>query len=170
MFATVHWTLCSGPPGRDRAGGTGPRTVHGASGHASSRRIAMVALPPNTARLSVEPPPPPLQPIPASADGRVGISDASRQLRALAMLSGSLTDPLTPTDAADVVERQALAVLDAPSGAAAPPGGFPRTDPVVPPNPLAPPPPPGPPPGAGRPGGPRPPVHASGSPPRWPGA
>src|SRR4029453_15945083 len=40
------------------------------------------------------------------SDLRGGVSDASRQLRALAMLSGSLTDPLTPRDAADVVGRQ----------------------------------------------------------------
>ena len=116
---------------RQREGrGTGPRTAHGASGDASSRTIAMVALPPNTARLSVEPPPPPLEPIPASADVPGGISDASRQLRALAMLSGSLTDPLTPTDAADVVERQALAVLDATSAVVVTLGEFPPNDAV----------------------------------------
>jgi signal transduction histidine kinase len=90
----------------------------------------MFALLPNTARLSVEPPPPPLEPIPASPDVRGGISDASRQLRALAMLSGSLTDPLTPTDAADVVERQALAVLDATSAVVVTLGEFPPNDAV----------------------------------------
>jgi len=59
---------------------------------------------------------------------RGGISDASRQLRALAMLSGSLTDPLTPRDAADVVERQALAVLDATSAVVVTLGEFPPND------------------------------------------
>ena len=89
----------------------------------------MVALPPNTARRSVELPPPPIEPIPAS-EVRGSISDASRQLRALAMLSGSLTDPLTPTDAADVVERQALAVLDATSAVVVTLGAFPPNDAV----------------------------------------
>jgi signal transduction histidine kinase len=50
------------------------------------------------------------------ADGNDdAISKASRRLRALATLSGSLTDPLTPEEAADLVERQALAVLGASS-------------------------------------------------------
>jgi signal transduction histidine kinase len=53
------------------------------------------------------------------------ISEASRQLRALAMLSGSLTDPLTPEDAAEVVERQALAVLGATSAVVMTLGQFP---------------------------------------------
>ncbi|GAC1647336.1 MAG: hypothetical protein NVS4B3_01230 [Gemmatimonadaceae bacterium] len=57
--------------------------------------------------------------------GNGGISAASRQLRALAMLSGSLTDPLTPEDAADVVERQALAVLGATSAVVVTLGQFP---------------------------------------------
>ena len=42
-------------------------------------------------------------------------SNASRRLRALATLSGSLTDLLTAEEAADLVERQALAVLGASS-------------------------------------------------------
>jgi signal transduction histidine kinase len=88
----------------------------------------MVALPLNTARLPIEPPP--LDTVAASADVRGGVSDASRQLRALALLSGSLTDPLTPTDAADVVERQALAVLDATSAVVVTLGDFPPNDPV----------------------------------------
>ena len=53
------------------------------------------------------------------------ISDASRELRALAMLSGSLTDPLTPEDAADVIERQALSVLGATSAVVVTLGEFP---------------------------------------------
>jgi signal transduction histidine kinase len=52
----------------------------------------------------------------AAPDENVGaISNASRRLRALAELSGSLTDPLTAEEAADLVERQALAVLGASS-------------------------------------------------------
>lgn len=43
------------------------------------------------------------------------ISNASRRLRALAALSGSLTDPLTAEEAADLVEQQALTVLGASS-------------------------------------------------------
>src|SRR5687768_18218320 len=66
------------------------------------------------------------------------ISDASRQLRALAMLSGSLTDPLTPRDAADVVERQALAVLGATSAVVVTLGGFPPNDVLAGGPPLAP--------------------------------
>src|SRR5947209_8695019 len=52
--------------------------------------------------------------LPSDGDG-APISKASRRLRALATLSGSLTDPLTPEEAADLVERQALAVLGASS-------------------------------------------------------
>src|SRR5688572_5430687 len=62
------------------------------------------------------------------SDARGSISEASRQLRALAMLSGSLTDPLTPRDAADVVERQALAVLGATSAVVVTLGEFPPND------------------------------------------
>jgi signal transduction histidine kinase len=51
----------------------------------------------------------------ASPDSFGPISTASRRLRALAELSGSLTDPLTAEEAADLVERQALAVLGASS-------------------------------------------------------
>src|SRR5690242_12241198 len=43
------------------------------------------------------------------------VSNASRRLRALAALSGSLTDPLIPEEAADLVEQQALIVLGASS-------------------------------------------------------
>jgi signal transduction histidine kinase len=45
----------------------------------------------------------------------VPVSDASRELRALALLSGSLTDALTAKAAASVIEGQALAVLGATS-------------------------------------------------------
>jgi signal transduction histidine kinase len=43
------------------------------------------------------------------------VSNASRRLRALAALSGSLTDPLTAEEAADLVEQQALTELGASS-------------------------------------------------------
>jgi signal transduction histidine kinase len=56
------------------------------------------------------------------------ISDASRKLRALAALSGSLTDPLLPEQAADVIERQALAVLGATSAVVVTLGQFPPND------------------------------------------
>ena len=54
-----------------------------------------------------------------------GISDASYQLRALAALSGSLTDPLTPGEAAEIVERHALAALGARSAVVVTLGDFP---------------------------------------------
>jgi signal transduction histidine kinase len=75
-------------------------------------------------------PPPPvvLQPglyQPGKSDGLEVISDASRELRALALLSGSLTDPLTAEDAANVIERQALSVLGATSAVVVTLGDFP---------------------------------------------
>lgn len=60
---------------------------------------------------------------PARAAGE--ISEASRQLRALAALSGSLTDALTPEEASTVVEQQALAVLCATSAIVVTLGEFP---------------------------------------------
>jgi signal transduction histidine kinase len=52
----------------------------------------------------------------AAPDEKPGaVSNASRRLRALAALSGSLTDLLTPEEAADLVEQQALTVLGASS-------------------------------------------------------
>jgi signal transduction histidine kinase len=72
--------------------------------------------------------PPPSNAGAGSADAGHVISDASRRLRALAMLSGSLTDPLTPGDAADIVERQALAVLGATSAVVVTLGRFPPND------------------------------------------
>jgi signal transduction histidine kinase len=56
------------------------------------------------------------------------ISHASHQLRALALLSGSLTDPLSPEAAADFVERQAFAVLGATSAVVVTRGEFPPND------------------------------------------
>ena len=58
-----------------------------------------------------------------------GISDASLQLRALAALSGSLTDPLTPNEAAEIVERHALAALGATSAVVVTLGNFPPNGP-----------------------------------------
>src|SRR5439155_25395195 len=52
----------------------------------------------------------------AAPDEKPGtISNASLRLRALAALSGSLTDSLTAEEAADLVEQQALTVLGASS-------------------------------------------------------
>ena len=54
-----------------------------------------------------------------------GISGASRRLRALAALSGSLTDALSPSEAADLVEQKALSALDATSAIVVTLGAFP---------------------------------------------
>jgi signal transduction histidine kinase len=54
-----------------------------------------------------------------------GISGASRRLRALAALSGSLTDALGPAEAADLVEEKALSALDATSAVVVTLGAFP---------------------------------------------
>ena len=53
------------------------------------------------------------------------VSGASRRLRALAALSGSLTDALSPTGAADLVEKQALSALGATSAVVVTLGTFP---------------------------------------------
>lgn len=53
------------------------------------------------------------------------LSGASRQLRALAALSGSLTDALTPSGAADLVEQKALSALGATSAVVVTLGSFP---------------------------------------------
>jgi signal transduction histidine kinase len=62
------------------------------------------------------------------------VSGASRRLRALATLSGSLTDPLGPEEAARLVEKQALSALGATSAVVVTLGAFP---PTVPPTELA---------------------------------
>lgn len=54
-----------------------------------------------------------------------GISGASRRLRALAALSGSLTDSLSPEDAAALVEKKALSALGATSAVVVTLGNFP---------------------------------------------
>ena len=56
------------------------------------------------------------------------ISGASRRLRALATLSGSLTDALNPADAASLVEEKALSALGASSAVVVTLGPFPRKD------------------------------------------
>jgi signal transduction histidine kinase len=56
---------------------------------------------------------------------RDGVSGASRRLRALAALSGSLTDALAPTDAADLVEQKALSALEATGAIVVTLGSFP---------------------------------------------
>lgn len=53
-------------------------------------------------------------------------STASERLRALATLSGSLTDPLNPNDAARLVEREALAALGATGAVVVTLGAFPQ--------------------------------------------
>ena len=69
-------------------------------------------------------PPEPEQPLPVQSAGEP-ISGASRRLRALATLSGSLTDSLGPEDAAIIVEKQALSVLGATSAVVVTLGDFP---------------------------------------------
>ena len=57
------------------------------------------------------------------------VSPASRRLRSLAALSGSLTDPLGPEDAANLVEQHALSALGATSAVVVTLGVFPRLGP-----------------------------------------
>jgi signal transduction histidine kinase len=59
------------------------------------------------------------------------VSGASRRLRALAALSGSLTDALDPSDAVELVEKKALAALDATSAVVVTLGAFPPPKPVA---------------------------------------
>jgi signal transduction histidine kinase len=61
-----------------------------------------------------------------------GISGASRRLRALSTLSGSLTDALGPEDAAQLVERQALSALGATSAVVVTLGPFPANAAAMP--------------------------------------
>ncbi len=70
----------------------------------------------------------PLGPQPAHPVSRPfeeAVSGASRRLRALAELSGSLTDALGPDEAADLVEKQALSALGATSAVVVTLGTFP---------------------------------------------
>lgn len=71
------------------------------------------------------PAPPALQTGPSAAPARDAVSGASRRLRALAALSGSLTDALGPAEAAVLVERQALSALGATSAVVVTLGAFP---------------------------------------------
>jgi len=57
------------------------------------------------------------------------VSAASQRLRCLAALSGSLTDPLGPEDAANLVEQHALSALGATSAVVVTLGTFPRLGP-----------------------------------------
>lgn len=59
------------------------------------------------------------------------VSGASRRLRALAALSGSLTDALSPSEAADLVEQKALSALDATSAIVVTLGKFPAVAPTA---------------------------------------
>jgi signal transduction histidine kinase len=76
--------------------------------------------------IAARPPVPPLvsEELNASTVSTV-ISGASRRLRALAALSGSLTDALNPPEAADLVEQKALSALDATSAVVVTLGPFP---------------------------------------------
>ncbi len=65
---------------------------------------------------------------PPSAAARLhDVSGASQRLRALSVLSGSLTDALEPADAANLVEQQALSALGATSAVVITLGAFPST-------------------------------------------
>jgi signal transduction histidine kinase len=59
------------------------------------------------------------------------ISGASRRLRALAALSGSLTDALSPEDAASLVQQKALSALGATSAVVVTLGAFPPAGPTA---------------------------------------
>lgn len=67
---------------------------------------------------------------PTSDHAYDAISGASRRLRALASLSGSLTDALGPKEAADLVEKKALSALDATSAVVVTLGAFPPISPA----------------------------------------
>lgn len=58
-------------------------------------------------------------------DTKEGVSSASARLRALATMSGSLTDALDPSDAAQIVEETALVALGATSAVVVTLGHFP---------------------------------------------
>lgn len=68
---------------------------------------------------------PEFQPVLLAPLAGEAISGASRRLRALAALSGSLTDALGPAEAADLVERKALSALGATSAVVVTLGPFP---------------------------------------------
>lgn len=65
------------------------------------------------------------QPRPSDSGELESVSGASRRLRALAALSGSLTDALYPKEAADLVEREVLSALGATSAVVVTLGPFP---------------------------------------------
>lgn len=76
------------------------------------------------ARVAALPPPDDSTPLSARPEA---ISGASRRLRALSALSGSLTDALHPEDAANLVEQKALSALGAVSAVVVTLGVFPPT-------------------------------------------
>jgi signal transduction histidine kinase len=82
-----------------------------------------VTLPSDRSGLSVPRQPPTYVDL-QSASGEE-VSGASRRLRALAALSGSLTDALSPEDAAVLVEREALSALGATTAVVVTLGAFP---------------------------------------------
>jgi signal transduction histidine kinase len=88
----------------------------------------------------VEAPQAPTVPVPPHPGDALGapVSGASVRLRALAALSGSLTDALSPLDAADLVEPQALFALGATSAVVVTRGRFPPPFPAVPGAPVLP--------------------------------
>jgi signal transduction histidine kinase len=81
------------------------------------------------ARIDGSAPGGPTRGTPESSYNSDGISGASRRLRALAALSGSLTDALSPREAADLVEQKALSALDATSAVVVTLGPFPPISP-----------------------------------------
>jgi signal transduction histidine kinase len=89
---------------------------------------------------------PPSPPVPSSqsrpsesgpaSSGAAAVSGASRRLRALADLSGSLTDALGPEEAANLVEQKALSALGATSAVVVTLGAFPPSPTTVPAHPA----------------------------------
>jgi signal transduction histidine kinase len=115
MPGLVHPALLATPPLR-RAMPARPDDIGSARTHAAPASRAPV----------------PAGPAAAQPEGAATVSAASARLRALAALSGSLTDALSPEAAAYLVEQRALAALGAVSavvvtlGAFPPPSAFPR--------------------------------------------
>src|ERR1051326_1884060 len=118
MFGSPHYCYCEVAHQRSVDGIC--RSSHpesGASGDARPRVHAMAATPDaDRPRRSTDPIRLHLAPYSDAALEEIGdVSTASRRLRALAVLSGSLTDSPTAEEAADLVEQQALTVLGASS-------------------------------------------------------
>jgi signal transduction histidine kinase len=90
-----------------------------------------MAGPSNDPPLTQQRAPGPLGPAQARNPSSGVVSGASRRLRALASLSGSLTDALGPQEAADLVEKQALSALGATSAVVVTLGPFPPLFPAA---------------------------------------